>query len=131
MEDSLPIDGVWRNPAIRRCYRKIAYSSWQKAEERAEKASLRTGDLIVAYQCYECGRFHIGHADRSQKIVREVAVSSLNSQCPRCNAQISDERRYQAAESGNSTVFCSPKCRKKFGEKRRRARKLASEADVQ
>jgi hypothetical protein len=126
----LPIDGVWRNPAIRRCNRKIAYSSWHKAEERAEKASLRTGDLIIAYQCYDCGKFHIGHADQSQKIVREVSVSSVNSNCPRCTAPISDERRYRAAESGNTTVFCSGKCRDKWAKKRRQAKKLAGANEV-
>ena len=127
----MPIYGEWRNPAIRRCYRKIAYPSWRKAEKRAEKASIRTGDLIIAYECYDCGKFHIGHADLSQKIVREVSVSSVNSHCPRCNAPISDKRRYQAAESGDTTVYCSAKCQDKWGKKKKRAKKPASDADVQ
>jgi hypothetical protein len=126
----LPIYGEWRNPAFRRCYRKIAYGSWRRAEEKAEKASLKTGDLIIAYECFDCGKFHIGHADLSQKIVREVAVSSVNSNCPRCNAPISDKRRYQAAESGNTTVYCSAKCQIKWGKEKRRAKKLASDADA-
>jgi hypothetical protein len=35
-------------PCDRRCNRKIAYSSWHKAEERAEKASIRTGDPPIS-----------------------------------------------------------------------------------
>jgi hypothetical protein len=126
----LPIYGEWRNPAFRRCYRKIAYGSWRRAEEKAEKASLKTGDLIVAYECFDCGKFHIGHADLSQKIVREVSVSSVNSNCPRCTAPISAKRRYKAAESGNTTVYCSAKCQIKWGKKKRQAKKLASDLDV-
>src|SRR6266478_2095884 len=112
--------------SIARCAR--AAGPDRDREEEFEGASLRTGDLIVAYECYDCGKFHIGHADQSQKIVREVAVSSVNSNCRRCNAPISDERRYQAAESGNSTVYCSRKCQDKWGKKKRQAKKLASDA---
>ena len=115
----MPIYGEWSNPAQRRCLYKAAYGSWHLAEEKAQKASLKTGDLIIAYECYDCKKFHIGHADHSQHIVRQVALSSVNSQCPRCHAPIPDERRYQAAESGNSTVYCSEKCSRKWRKKKK------------
>jgi hypothetical protein len=130
----LQIFGEWRNPAFRRCYRKIAYSTWKKAEERAEKAGIRTGELIHAYKCPECRMFHIGHPDQSEKIRRELAVWSLNSRCPRCNRTVSDERRYQAAESGKTTVYCSQKCQDSWrmkNKKKRGAKKLASDADME
>jgi predicted nucleic acid-binding Zn ribbon protein len=79
--------------------------------------------LIIAYQCFDCLKFHIGHADESQKIVRREAVSRLNTRCPNCNAAIPMERRFQAAESKNDSVYCSAKCAKKFGTKRAQARK--------
>ena len=65
----MPIFGQWENPSLRRCDGKSAYSS-KKAEKAARLASKRTGDLIVAYMCYHCGKWHIGHADKSQHIVR-------------------------------------------------------------
>jgi len=29
---------------------------------------------MIAYECYDCGRFHVGHADNSQRLVREEVV---------------------------------------------------------
>jgi hypothetical protein len=66
----MPIDGEWKNPARGRCYRKKRYPNWDLAEMAAEKASLVTGDLIIAYKCVDCRKFHIGHADLAQTIVR-------------------------------------------------------------
>jgi hypothetical protein len=48
----------------RSCTRKDAYSTLTGAERVAEKARARTGELIVAYPCDFCGRFHIGHLPR-------------------------------------------------------------------
>jgi predicted RNA-binding Zn-ribbon protein involved in translation (DUF1610 family) len=119
-----PIDGTWRNPAIRRCYGKIASRDWNSAELRAERASIRTGDLIVAYRCYDCGWFHIGHADQLQKRIREERLKTVNMQCPRCGDLIDDARRYETAESGNTYSLLLVKVPKKSGEKRRRANRL-------
>ncbi|WP_263367966.1 hypothetical protein [Edaphobacter bradus] len=70
--NTLPIQPPWTNPASqRRCHGKRRYPSITLAETAAEKASYKTGELILAYQCYDCLRFHIGHADASQKIVRK------------------------------------------------------------
>ena len=88
----MPIPGVWRNPAIRRCNRKNEYSSWSRAEAKAEEASLRAGDLIIAYECYDRGKFHIGHADESQKIARQARDTSLPWDCPRCDRPVPPER---------------------------------------
>jgi hypothetical protein len=127
----LQIYGEWRNPAFRRCYRKAAYSTWQKAQEKAKKASIRTGDFIVAYQCCECGKFHIGHEDQSQKRIREEQLATVSTRCTRCGDPVDIARRHKAAESGATTVFCSRNCRERFGEKKGRAKRPASDADVE
>jgi hypothetical protein len=67
----MPILGQWRNPARRRCDGKAAYPRLETAEMAARRDSLRTGDYIIAYKCYDCGKWHIGHADLSQYIVRD------------------------------------------------------------
>jgi len=115
------IDGVWTKPAIRRCSFKAAYSTWDRAEDQAIQMSIKTGELIVTYECSECSRFHIGHADKSADKSRKIrkAALSLNSHCPRCDKPVSDERRFASAQSGVSRVYCSRWCRKKSARKRK------------
>jgi RNA polymerase-binding transcription factor DksA len=70
----------------------------------------------------------VGHADKSQQIVREQVERrgfSLPTNCPHCGAPIPKERRLAAWESGNQTVYCSTKCRQKGGKKARHARRAA------
>jgi len=46
--------GEWKNPAhFNRCARKRGFSSMSKAEIQAERASAKTGDLIIAYACFD------------------------------------------------------------------------------
>ena len=45
-----------------RCGKKKWYHSLKLAEIVAEERSLATGEWIIAYECVDCGRFHIGHA---------------------------------------------------------------------
>ena len=117
------ITGNWKDRAYARCFRKRRYQCMAKAEEVAQRASRRTGDLIIAYQCFECLRYHVGHADESQKIVRDTPyVRSMPATCPHCNAPIPEDRRYAAIETGSPTVYCSFACQKKAGRKRQRAR---------
>ncbi len=116
----MSINGTWGNPTLARCFGKREYGSIVVAEQVAEKASCRTGELIIAYQCYDCMRFHIGHADESQKIVRSLN-SPLPFLCPNCNGPIPDPRRFAAKESSSPTVYCSAKCRKASMQRRKRA----------
>jgi hypothetical protein len=122
----MPIRGAWSNPALRRCDRKCVYRSFARAEIAAEKASHKTGELILAYQCYDCSAFHIGHADESQKIVRRPPdPPSLPVTCPRCKGPIPEHRRLAASQTGSSTVYCSRKCQQKWSRKLRHLRKYA------
>ena len=43
-----------------RCTRKGGFRTAEFADEMAEKASRKTGELIISYKCYDCGRWHIG-----------------------------------------------------------------------
>jgi hypothetical protein len=110
----MPINGVWNNPASRRRNRKQAYRSAAIAEKIAEKQSNKTGELIIAYRCYDCSWFHIGHADEAQKIIRKPSdMASLPVICPRCKNPIDEVRRQAAHMSGSARVYCSPECQKK------------------
>ena len=69
---------TWTNPATKiRCYGKCQYPSAKRAEKQALRASQRTGDLIIAYECFDCGYWHIGHADKAQQIAREQKANKL------------------------------------------------------
>lgn len=136
----MPIKGEWNNPALRRCDGKASYSRWKIAESRAQLASLRIGELIVAYRCFDCGRIHIGHGDRSQVIARETASTRARKQskiidlptvCPNCGGNIPDVRRQAAQSSGAQTVYCSRKCQQKGSRKARHAKRQASKTNNQ
>jgi predicted RNA-binding Zn-ribbon protein involved in translation (DUF1610 family) len=66
-----PIYGEWTPPSEKRCDRKRFYYTMHKASEVAARQSLQTGHLLIAYECPDCGAFHVGHADRSQQIIRQ------------------------------------------------------------
>lgn len=114
-----------RKYAEARCGTKQAFRKPAKADEAALKASLKTGELIISYQCYDCGRWHIGHADETQLLARRQAVNPL---CIICGKEISKRRRRRA---GASTQVCSSECGKKKRnreyKKRRAARQLLEE----
>ena len=64
------INGEWRHPVSRRCDRKSVYPSMRKAARYAEAATLREGELILAVDCPDCGKFHLAHADNTQLLAR-------------------------------------------------------------
>jgi len=68
------IKGVWKNPTKSRCDVKCAYPSMAVAEAKASSASRRAGHLIIAYKCFDCSTFHIGHPDLSQQLAHPKKV---------------------------------------------------------
>jgi hypothetical protein len=70
----LPIKGVWKNPTKSRCDVKVAYLSMDIAEVKACSATRRAGQLIIAYECFDCGAFPIGHPDLSQSLAHPKKV---------------------------------------------------------
>lgn len=129
----MPIIGEWkRNLTDGRCDTKHPFPFVKMAQKAARLASQRTGHLIIAYECIDCGLYHIGHADRSQIIVRQERPLKepgppktivLPTSCPQCGGPIPEQRRTAAERTGSSTVYCSRKCQGKGSRKARHARR--------
>lgn len=91
------ISGVWA-PG-RRCEGNATYRNLTIAAENAQIASEKSGHLIIAYKCYDCGSFHIGHADKSQKIVNEKRETKKERR-----------RRLQSIAKGSSQLALDKLC---------------------
>lgn len=52
-----------------RCGRKKPFGQ-KTAITIAKRLTEESGELLVAYKCFDCGSFHVGHADKSQRIAR-------------------------------------------------------------
>ena len=114
-----------------RCGRKLQYSK-PRAYEVAKRATRRTGTLIVPYECFDCARWHIGHAPESEQIEyqeyfaeqarktliqQEILVKAMEGIfCKWCTAPIPLERTMQLLQSGVLALptFCSKECRVKW-----------------
>jgi hypothetical protein len=123
-------NGVWRNPADSRCNRKKVYRTIRQAEVVAQRQSLQQNELLIAYECFDCGSFHVGHADLSQQIVRQQQEDrSVNIYCPRCQALVPERRRVLAAKSGTRTAYCTKKCKDKADKARQRKKSVPEEGE--
>ena len=89
------------------------------ATAEAGQMSRQTGELIIAYKCYDCPKWHIGHADRTQLIIRNMAGSGL-SFCEICDRPIPIEVIDEAGRKNLSLTICSSRCQRK-AERHRRA----------
>lgn len=67
-----PITGEYYALAQRRrwrsCERKAGYPNEKVAASRAQRMSMRDGELFLAYQCYYCGKWHVGHEKWERKM---------------------------------------------------------------
>jgi hypothetical protein len=99
-----------------RCARKRRFRNPNIADEFAQQASLRTGELIISYQCYDCGKWHIGHADLSQILAR---IPPNGPTCIICGQRIPESRIEKAKRWGSPTQACSKPCTQEM--RRRRA----------
>ena len=100
---------AWEIFSSRRCAGKTRFPNMARAERRAEALSIRTGDLILAYECADCGRFHVGHADLSQRLARAIHV---DRNCLRCGKPIYETLQQKAKRWGSPSLYCSAGCRK-------------------
>lgn len=103
----------------RRCEGKVAYPSMRLATRLAEKVSLRTGELIISYECVDCGRFHIGHADVSQKLAR--GIGSLK-RCLQCGRSVYEPPSKRPDRPASPILYCSRDCRHRAAQRRRTER---------
>lgn len=132
---SMPIFGHWSNPGCRRCEGKIGYRYSVSAEKVARRMSIKSGELLVAYRCFDCGSFHVGHGDLAQVLVRQERdpprPQTLPATCPRCDQPIPDERRVAALAAGTKSVYCSQACQKRHSRHlRREKRRTREEAEA-
>ena len=119
----MPIYGEWENPALRRCDCKKVFRTIKQAERSARRLSMRLGDLLIAYHCYDCGKFHVGHADQSQWIVQAAPANEVRVCCANCKGPISAERKEMVAACGGAETCCSSRCSAKWARKRRHAKR--------
>ena len=80
------------------------------------------GELILAYTCPDCGRFHIGHADRAQILARQ---EHEGLPCQHCGGVIPEFKKQRAQRFKGCALYCSDGCQKSAAQLRRRARQDA------
>ena len=103
-----------------RCEYKRAYKKAAWADEAARRASHKTGELIISYECVDCGWWHIGHADATQVALHDAILSRT---CVMCGRRISRLRLESARRSGSTTETCSARCHHKLRRQRSEERK--------
>ncbi len=92
----------------------------------AQECSLKTGQIIVAYQCPDCRRFHIGHADSTQLLVREQELNSLPRSCTVCGGFITPAQQLEAISKKRPFVYCSQTCEQSHTDGRKQYRRRMS-----
>jgi hypothetical protein len=100
----------------KRCAGKQFYRRADSADWAAQRASKRTGELIISYKCYDCGGWHIGHADAAQIAAREALSKPI---CAICDKPIPEGRLGKAAHYKTRTTTCSPPCARRLTAQRR------------
>ena len=105
-----------------RCEHKQGFEYPSVADRLAKEASQKTGELIISYQCFDCGLWHIGHADESQRRVRVPLDQAL---CIVCGTVIPEARLRKAKRYGTTTRTCKPGCTHQLARKRRAEREGA------
>jgi hypothetical protein len=104
-----------RKVHFRRCARKRGFRDPNIADELARRASLKTGELIISSECYDCGKWHIGHADLSQILAR---IPPSGPTCIICGRRISEARIEKAKRWGSPTPTCSKPCTQEMRRQR-------------
>ncbi len=79
------------------------------ADRMAERASRRTGALIISYKCFDCGSWHIGHADQVQLAVRNMTSAWLTF-CSMCGRLIPADVLAKAEQEDRTITTCSRRC---------------------
>ena len=110
----------WINPAhFARCDGKRGFRSLAMGEIEAERASVETGDLILAYTCCDCGRVHIGHADLSQQLAR---IPHIDRPCKECGGIVPESKKQKAKRLQAVALYCSNLCQQVAAKRRRTER---------
>jgi hypothetical protein len=113
----------WLKSHHARCEHKQGFEYPSVADRLAKEASQKTGELIISYRCFDCGLWHIGHADESQLRVRLPLDQAL---CVVCGSVIPEARLRKAKRYGTTTRTCKPGCTHQLKRKRRAEREAAN-----
>jgi len=93
-----------------RCVGKKRFGKPEAADRAAERASRKTGDLIISYKCIDCGRWHIGHADPAQRAARNLPPAPQKVFCVVCGERIPPGRIARAQRHHEIVDTCSKRC---------------------
>ena len=119
----------------RRCARKQWFARVADATEVAREMSRKHGELFMAYECCDCGNWHVAHADKAQQALMpplsEIRGNTVNEElcCPECGAIITKKRLHELKGS-QQLPTCSKACsvrRGKRGQRGRRAKRQLEE----
>ena len=105
-----------------RCEGKHAFTRVDVADREARRASLRTGELIISYKCCDCGKWHIGHADKSQVLSRRPLGGPT---CVICGSEIPQDKFELARNDGKEPSTCSNRCHQEKRNRLKREKHLA------
>jgi hypothetical protein len=86
-----------------RCGRKRRYENVGSAVRVAKLMSKRTGGWLIAYECIDCGGWHVGKASYDQEIVRQQPKRMAKDRCNYCGKVCHG-------------VYCDVTCRKNAGK---------------
>jgi hypothetical protein len=99
----------------KRCEGKHAFTRAAAADREAQRASLRTRELIISYKCCDCGKWHLGHADEAQMLSRVQGIERHDARthrfgsCIICGDQTPQARFDLARKYGKLPSTLSPK----------------------
>ena len=103
---------AWQNGATwARCKRKLRHRNKRIATKVAMEQSYRFLELLIAYECPDCGYWHTGHADQTQLAAHADIVKHLE----RMKRRKSREERGKVVPSTQRvlTGFCAAEDRRK------------------
>lgn len=107
----------------RRCGGKRRLSP-RKAGVIAGLMSVKHRELLIAYECFDCGYWHVGHADSSQIKAHGDLLERLRTHadtCQVCGQKLSLNRRVAIVEGSAKPGTCSTACIKALKHKRKAA----------
>ena len=104
-----------------RCEGKQAFRSAQLADKLAAKASNKLGELVISYECCDCGWWHIGHADPTQQKTHRPIEQMF---CGTCKKFIPEQRWKVLHDSGATNFTCSKQCSKRLSRLNAKAGKI-------
>jgi hypothetical protein len=93
------------------CDRKVPYRTYESAAKAAERMIYKTRTWLHPYQCFECGKYHIGHSYAMAEKYGELQ----DWLCPVCGLLVPE--KLMMRQKDDKLHFCSRDCRKIYQQK--------------